>query len=141
MDGLDPTKIQADPRTVLALYLSAERDLEEAKANLNAARHALQKLVFPAYEEGKTLTANIDHFVLKGKAPVYRNIDKAALPAVLRQLPREVGDTCIDYKPQLILKEYKKLSKAHKLLLDEAIRESEGTISIKVTERKRPEEK
>ena len=95
-------------------------------------RTKLADFYFPTPKEGTNTTDLPDGWKLKGKFQYYRNIDKAALPAVLEKLPEGTEDKVINYKPELKLRDYKNLLEDHKKIFDEALVIKPGTPSLEL---------
>lgn len=103
-----------------------------------ALRTKLAGFYFPSPKEGTNTTDLPDGWKLKGKFQYYRNIDKAALPAVLEKLPEGTEDKVINYKPELKLRDYKNLLEDHKKIFDEALVIKPGTPSLELVPPKEP---
>jgi len=114
----------------LQIYEAAVRDEAAAKQNLAHAKMVLLKLLFPDIPAGKKTTQDVGVAKVSATIPQYINIDDKALPAVLALLPPKVADTVIHYKPSIVKKEYAKLPEHQKLILDEALRKTEGAPRI-----------
>ena len=86
-------------------------------------REELFTSAFPAPKEGTNNAALPGGWRFKGVYKINRSIDKAALPAVLDAI-RKVGfnpDPLIEYKPELVEKEYKTLPDNIRHMFDTAL--------------------
>lgn len=78
---------------------------------------------FPAAKEGTNNAALPGGWFFKGVLKMNRNIDKAALPSVMESI-RGMGfnpDPLIEYKPELVDKEYKALPEQIRKVFDTAL--------------------
>lgn len=103
---------QAIPAQIAALQ-AQERKLREE----------LFSSAFPTPKEGTNNAALPGGWRFKGEFKINRSIDKAALPAVLDAI-RKVGfnpDPLIEYKPELVAKEYKALPDNIRHMFDSAL--------------------
>ena len=95
---------------------------------------------FPNPKEGTNTHKLPDGRELKGQHVVSRNIDEAALPAVLDQL-RNIGvantDALVRYKPELAKREWNSLSDENKLVFSAAVVSRPGTPQFDVVTPKR----
>ena len=117
------------PRKLNALI--KERDeivawMETARARELELRKAICKALVPKPKEGT------NKGVHDGREFVYTNkinvdIDMAALPAVLKKLPKGTEDLCVNYNPKLIKAGYKGLPKHLQKIFDQALIRKPGT--------------
>jgi len=130
---LDTTRILPDPVKALEIYEAAVKDAEVAKKNLAHAKMTLLKLAFPDIPAGKKTTTQLGVARVSATIPQYIHVDNAALPSVLSLLPDKVVDGVIRYKPSVIRRAYDKLPEHQRLILDEALRKSEGAPTITIS--------
>lgn len=102
------------------------------KAKEMVLRKELANHYFPDPTEGTNTQEMPDDWKLKATFKYNRNIDKAALPAVLEKLPEGTEDKVIDYKPSLKLRAYKALTETHKEIFDEALVIKPGTPTLEL---------
>ncbi len=114
--------------------------LSKLKGEESALRADLFKFYFPFAKEGSHSEPMPEDWCLKGVQKMNRNIDEAALPAVMKQLPEGSEDRLIKWKPSLDLREYKKLHKKQQTIMDEAIIMKPGTGTMKLCPPKKKKE-
>lgn len=94
---------------------------------------------FPDPSEG-TNNQDLDGgYVLKGKHAIERKIDEGAFDAMKEKF-REEGinpDTMVQYKPSLVLKEYRKLTKEEQALFDQVLIIKPGSPALEIVLPKR----
>ena len=113
-------------------WVDAAGDLVSLKAKEALLRKELFDEFFPKPKEG-TNTADLDNgWKVKGTYKLNRNIDKAALPAVLKLMEEGSEDTLINYKPELKAKAYKSLEAKAKKIFDEVLTTKPGTPTLEL---------
>lgn len=128
-------------------YMDQLKEWEVAKQILDRAKELELDLrlrcftgAFPNPKEGTNTHKLPDGRELKGQHKVNRNIDEAALPAVLEEL-RKLGcantDVLVRYKPELAKREWNDLSDEHKLVFSAAVIATPGTPQFDVVTPKR----
>lgn len=90
--------------------------------------------VFPEPKEGVNHFELGNGYKLDGDYKINRNMDEAALPAVLAELrARQVNtDTLVKYKPSLSISAYKALPDDMRLLFDQCLEIKPGSPSLKI---------
>lgn len=128
-------------------YMDQLKEWEVAKELLDRVKELELDLrlkcfagAFPNPKEGTNTWKLPDGRELKGQHKVNRNIDEAALPAVLQQL-RDLGvansDALVRYKPELAKREWNDLSDDNKLIFSAAVIATPGTPQFDVVTPKR----
>lgn len=132
-------KKQAAPAPALTaelLALIAERDqilpwLEQAKARELELRAQIAAALFPSPVEGANRLFTEDGYQIYLDHKINRNIDEAAIDAVMAELPegcpaRELG-FLIRYKPALVMDGYRALPEDQLRIVQQAITETPGS--------------
>ena len=88
--------------------------------------------VFTEPKEGVNRVDIANGWKLKADYKYYRNIDEAALPAILKQLPEGSADRLVKYKPELKVRDYKALTEEQRKIFDEALVIKPGTPSLSI---------
>ena len=101
-----------------AAWAKAKKVLERAKDAENTARLALVKAAFPdGLAEGTNTFDLAGKWKLKVTGVVSRNIDEAALPAILDRIKKQYdgydASDLVKWKPELKTGDYKALAKSH----------------------------
>jgi hypothetical protein len=99
-------------------------------------REKVIALAFPKTEEGTQSVAMPKDWVLKLKVEIKREVDDAMLDKVREQMakleiPANV-DLLIRNKPELALREYRKLTDAQRKIFDQAITERNGNQTLEL---------
>lgn len=107
--------------------------IKQLQARERELRNLLFEGTFPNPKEG-TNTYNLpDGRIIKGTYKLSRSVDEAALPAVLEQLPEGLGDRLVQFKPSLVLSEYRKLPDDQRKIFDQALITKPGSPTLEVT--------
>lgn len=113
-------------------WVDAANELNAARDKESQLRKEIFGEHFPDPKEG-TNTVNLDNgWKLKAVHKLNRTLDKAALPAVLKEMEEGSEERLINYKPELKLKEYKALAEAQKQILNQAVTTKPGTPSLEL---------
>lgn len=122
----------------LAEWFTAKRDLATLKSKEALLRSTIFKHFFPNANEGSNKAYDDAllgaEFRIVAKVPVTRDIDVGVLEALMPQL-REKGihvSKLIRYKPELELKEYRKLTAEEMHLFDQCLIIKEGTAAVAI---------
>lgn len=89
---------------------------------------------FPAPKEGTNNYDLPEHYVLKGKHNINRNIDPAALATLAPGL-REAGiavEVMVKYTPELVKAEYNKLTAEEQVLFDQVLTVKPGSPGLEI---------
>lgn len=94
----------------------------KVKEEQELRRKAIE-LAFPEAKEGTNTLDLGNGWRLKANVKISRKVDEAALPAVKEKLAEMHvnADRLINYKPDLVLKEYRTLTKEQQVVMDEAL--------------------
>src|SRR5699024_2831301 len=102
-------------------WWNMKQQVDILKAKESDLRQQIITAAFPGIQEG---TENADlpqGYKLSVTGKLNRNIDEAALPAVLEQMGEGAEDNLIERKPSLVMKEYRKLSDKQRKVFDQAL--------------------
>lgn len=83
-----------------------------------------KELIDAAYADQKLGTNTLDlgaGYKLKATIKMTTSLDESSLGLILPEIPKEVQDAILKYKPSLVMKEYNKLSGKVLELVNEAI--------------------
>lgn len=112
--------------------------LQDELKKIKASEMLLRQKIFGAYfqnpVEGTNSVALTDGWVLKGKHTINREIDPGALGAMKEQFV-EAGisaDALVQYKPSLVLKEYRTLTEEQRQLFDRALIVKPGSPALEI---------
>jgi len=111
--------------------------LQEDLRRIRASEMLLRQRIFGAYfppVEGTNSAPLADGWVLKGKHTINRDIDLGALGAMKEQFA-EAGisaDALVQYKPSLVLKEYRTLTEEQRQLFDRALIVKPGSPALEI---------
>lgn len=115
-------------------WQDAVKTLSDAKMREMELRKILFNAAFPNPEEGVQRVDLMDGGKLKGTYKLNRKIDVDALD----KIPDRLKQYCIKYKPELDIKEYRKLSREDTIVFDTCLTVTPGAPSLEV---ERPGEK
>ena len=114
-------ELPSDPHLRLVAWHDIAELLKKVKAVESKLRGELVTTFFPAPVEGTNTVDLGNDWQVKLVGKVARKCDEAAFAAVFEQLPRGAKQKLIKFKPDLILKEYKKLPPDQRLIFDQAL--------------------
>lgn len=124
--------------TVTQEDLTKWYELKEELARVKASEMLLRQKIFagyfPAPVEGTNDAPLADGYVLKGKYSITRDVDPGAIGALKDQL-LEAGikaDALVQYKPSLVLKEYRTLTKEQQDLFDQCLIVKPGSPALEI---------
>lgn len=126
----DNTVTQAD----LEHWYKLQEELKRIKASEMLLRQKIFGAYFPSPVEGTNSAPLGDGFVLKGKYTINREVDPGALGA-LRPRLLEAGikaDDIVQYKPSLVLKEYRTLTEEQTKLFDQCLIVKPGSPALEI---------
>jgi hypothetical protein len=118
----------------LAVWYDLQQELKRVKAKEILLRKKIFGNAFPSPDEGTNSFPLNDGYVLKGKYSLQRDIDQGAFDAIKDKL-RETKvnpDLLVQYKPSLVLREYRKLTEDQQLLFDECLIIKPGSPSLEI---------
>lgn len=114
-------------------------ELNEQLTKVKAEEILLRKEIFgeafPDPTEGsKENKMNLpDGWILQGDYKITRTVDRAVVDTLLRgDNTGPLIDLCFDYKPSLVLKEWKGLGDEDRALLSDAVTEKPGAPALKI---------
>lgn len=117
---------------VLGQWQDTKAELESLKRKEAQLRKLLFQGAFPNPVEGVNTITLVDGTIIKGTHKISRNIDEAALPSVLEQMPEAVRDNLVAYKPSLSVSAYRKLTAEERKTFDQALIIKPGTPTLEV---------
>jgi len=112
--------------------------LQEELKRIKAVEIVLRQKIFGAYfpfpTEGTNSAPLADGWVLKGKYIINREIDLGSLGAMKEQFAQAgiATDSLVQYKPSLVLKEYRKLTEEQRHLFDRALIVKPGSPTLEI---------
>ena len=118
----------------LAEWYRLQEELKRIKASEMLLRQRIFGAYFPSPVEGTNSAPLADGWVLKGKHTINRDIDPGALGAMKEQFA-EAGisaDALVQYKPSLVLKEYRTLTEEQRQLFDRALIVKPGSPALEI---------
>lgn len=124
------TATQAD----LEEWYIVQAELKKLKNKEMLLRQKLFGFHFPSPEEGTNTVPLAQGWVLKGKYTISREIDPGALGA-LKEPFQQAGinvDKLVQYKPSLVLKEYRTLTAEQCQLFDRALIIKPGSPALEI---------
>jgi hypothetical protein len=127
-------KLTKAQRTLLANWCELKRVSALYKEQESEARAAVVKAFFGTLgEETKELLTSGVLLTATGK--INRRIDEAALDAVMKEMPTNFqrAGALIDWKPVLVTKGYKLLTKQHRKVFEQALILTPGTPTLDIT--------
>lgn len=105
------------------------------------ARELLVSSVFPELTEGAGNKAEIGfNMILQVTHPINRKLDVALFDSMKANIPADIIDSVIRYKPEVVVGAWKTLPMSAKKLLAEAVTESPGSPQVKIVPKKKPGE-
>lgn len=118
---------------VLGQWQDTKAELESLKRKEAQLRKLLFEGAFPNPVEGVNTITLVDGTIIKGTHKIARNIDEAALPAVLEKMPEGIRDSLVAYKPSLSTSAYRKLTAEERKIFDQALIVKPGMPTLEVT--------
>lgn len=112
--------------------------LQDELKRIKASEMLLRQKIFGAYfqnpVEGTNSAPLADGWVLKGKYTINRDIDPGALGAMKEQFVQAgiSADALVQYKPSLVLKEYRTLTEEQRQLFDRALIVKPGSPALEI---------
>ena len=124
----------------LAAWFKVSKVLEDAKVEEIKLRKELFGEAFPDPTEGskENKLELADGFILQGDYKINRTLDQAVISTLAKgDNTKTRVDKLIDYKPALILKEWKALTDADMILVADMVTEKPGAPSLKIVKPKK----
>ncbi len=118
----------------LSQWFVMQEQLKKLKASEMLLRQKIFGFYFPAPKEGTNSVPLPDQYVLKGKYTVNREIDPGALQAMRERfaLANVSADKLVQYKPSLVLSEYRTLTEEQRQLFDQALIIKPGSPALEI---------
>jgi hypothetical protein len=124
----------------LSRWYTLTQEIEERRSEELTLRKELFGAAFPDPSEGgKDNKMNLaDGWILQGDYKINRTVDRAVVDILAKgDNTAPLVDKVFDYKPSLVLKEWRALSAEDRILLADAVTEKPGTPALKVVLPKR----
>lgn len=118
----------------LAKWYELSEQLKKLRAQEITLRKKIFGSAFPSPVEGTNSFELGDGYVLKGKHTLNRDVDPGAFDALKEPL-RERGinpDGLVQYKPSLVLREYRKLTAEEQQFFDQCLIVKPGSPSLEI---------
>lgn len=118
----------------LSAWYEMNQQLKKLKAQEILLRKKIFGAAFPTPEEGTNNYELADGYVLKGKHTIQRDIDQGAFDAIKDKLRESKvnPDLLVQYKPGLVLREYRKLTEEERLLFDQCLIIKPGSPALEI---------
>lgn len=118
----------------LAEWYRLQEELKRIKASEMLLRQKIFGAYFPSPAEGTNSAPLADGWVLKGKHTINREIDPGAFGAMKEQFAQAgiAADSLVQYKPSLVLKEYRTLTEEQRQLFDRALIVKPGSPALEI---------
>lgn len=123
----------------LATWYKLSKELKALKVKESLLRKKIFHGAFPEPNEGTNSLVLTDGYCLKGKYTISRDIDIGSLGA-LKETLRENKinvDILVNYKPSLVLREYRKLNEEERNLFDQCLIVKPGSPALEIVLPKR----
>ena len=107
----------------ISTWYALQEELKRIKASEMLLRTKIFGALFTSPEEGTTSIPLSDGWVLKGKYTINRDVDQASIDS-MREKFIECGistDKLLQYKPSLVMKEYRALTDEQRKVFDQAL--------------------
>ena len=121
------TGLEEDPNMLLSEWAEVAESLKNLKKKELEMRNKLVDHFFPKPVEGTNTFDLGNAWKLKDKHKINRSCDEASFDSVFEKLPEGFKDSLIKFKPSVNLKEYRRLSDAHRNIFDECLIIKPGT--------------
>lgn len=118
----------------LAEWYRLQEQLKKIKASEMLLRQKIFGCYFPSPAEGTNSAPLADGWILKGKHTINREIDPGAFGAMKTRFA-EAGiraDDLVQYKPSLVLKEYRTLTEEQHQLFDQCLIVKPGSPALEI---------
>lgn len=118
----------------LEAWYQLQLELKRIKASEMLMRMKIFKHYFPAPAEGTNTAPLADGYVIKATYPITRDVDPGALQA-LKDTLLEQGvraDELVQYKPSLVVKEYRTLTAEQQHLFDQCLIIKPGSPGLEI---------
>lgn len=116
-----PPLTEEEKLTLVEKWYVAKTKADEATNKENKLRILIAAECYPEKTEGTAYMDLPEHWRLKAEFKLYRNVDIAALPAVLEKMPEGSKENLLKFEPKLKITPYKQLPAEQKAIMDEAI--------------------
>ena len=118
----------------LAEWYRLQEELRKVKASEMLLRQKIFAAYFPSPKEGTNDAPLAEGWILKGKHTINREIDPGALGAMKEQFVQAgiSADALVQYKPSLVLKEYRTLTEEQRQLFDRALIVKPGSPALEI---------
>ena len=122
---------------LLVQWNAAVQQVEACKSIINAERELrkqVSKLFFPEPKEGTNSFKLPADYLLKMTYPIDRKVDPGALQGLKEEFIKMniSADKLVEYKPSLVLDEYRTLTAEEQHLFDQALIVKPGSLSMEI---------
>jgi len=129
---LTDKEMPKDPKVQLAMWVELAELNKKVKFLEMEIRKSLSENYFPNPTEGANNVPMDGGYKLTNKHTIYRKCDEAAFDGVFEELPEGSKDLLISFKPELKIREYRKLSDDHKRIFDQCLIIKPGSPELKL---------
>lgn len=115
-------------------WYKLQDQLKKLKASEMLLRQRIFRGLFPNPVEGTNNYQLPENWVLKAKYPITRDVDIGSFQA-MRERFTEAGvhaDSLVEYKPSLVLREYRTLTEEQRQLFDQCLQIKPGSPSLEI---------
>lgn len=129
-----PPPVRKELSNALAQWRALDSQIDELQKKERALRLYIAKQTFSKLREGVN-HREVGALVVTVNHKVNRKLDVAVLNNSFRNKLKDIGaslDLVVEYKPGLVLSEYRKLTAQQRKLFDTALTISEGTPTLTV---------
>lgn len=129
-------ELKEDFSMLLLEWNNIAETMKELKKKEIDLRIKLADHYFPNPDEGTNTVDLGNGWKVKDKHKINRKCDEASFDAVFKELPEGTKDRLIKYKPEVVLKEYRRLSLREQKIFDQALIIKPGTPELQLVEPK-----
>lgn len=131
MSSTPETKVTLE---AIKVWWQLQEELKQIREAEILLRRKIFAACFPSPKEGTNDAALSDGYVLKGKYTISREIDPGAFGAIRGQLLSEgiKADALVQYKPFLVMKEYRALTAEQAQLFEQCLIVKPGSPALEI---------
>ena len=115
-------------------WYKLQDQLKKLKASEMLLRQRIFRGLFPNPVEGTNSYPLPENWVLKAKYPITRNVDIGSFQAMRERFAAAgvLADSLVEYKPSLVLGEYRTLTEEQRQLFDQCLEIKPGSPSLEI---------
>lgn len=117
---------------LLFRWQEVTRQLSDLKAKEMEMRQKLFSSAFAMPKEGVNNFELMPNLIVKGTYKLNRTVDKSTLGATLKQLPSGYEEALINWKPEVKVSAYKKLTDDQRLIFDQCLTIKPGSPTLAI---------